>query len=121
MNRRLHLVLALLLPLMALRALLPAGYMPVSEGGELRIAMCSAGLSAPDSPDGAPADDGQLPAATDSCPFAIAGSMAPPPQSGWHVWQIQSEVAPAVPSASSVPLPTIDRAQSQRGPPALSV
>jgi len=29
---------------MVLRALLPAGYMPVAADGELRIVMCSAGL-----------------------------------------------------------------------------
>ena len=36
--------IALLLPLMLLRAVLPPGYMPVANDGELRIVMCSVGL-----------------------------------------------------------------------------
>lgn len=80
-RRRLHLVLTLLLPLMALRALLPAGYMPVSENGELRVVMCSQGLMQP----GDPADNGndrgdghQLPPNAGECPFAHAMVAAPP-------------------------------------------
>lgn len=78
-RRRLHLMITLLLPLMALRALLPAGYMPVSEDGQLRIVMCSQGMAQPDP---AGADHGkashQLPPGTGDCPFAHAPASVPP-------------------------------------------
>jgi len=74
-RRHLHAVLALMLPLMLLRGLLPPGYM-VATDGELRIVMCSAGLAAqPDT--GIPADHSQSPD-TGSCLFAHAAGFAPP-------------------------------------------
>lgn len=74
---RRRLLIALLLPVLALRVLLPAGFMPVVEAGELRIVMCAEGLQ------GQPGDGGH-PATEDgnNCPFAHASLNAPPMQSG---------------------------------------
>jgi hypothetical protein len=76
-RRRLHLVIALLLPLLALRALLPAGYMPSADAGGARLVLCSEGLAAWNTP----AHDPSQPAHGDAggeCPFAHAAHYAPP-------------------------------------------
>jgi|SRR6478609_3719226 len=75
-RRRIRGWIALLLPLMLLRALLPAGYMPVAAQDGLRIVMCSDGLAdrsgpAP-GPDHSPTPDGG------HCLFAHAAAFAPP-------------------------------------------
>jgi hypothetical protein len=43
-RRKRELWIALLLPLLTLRALLPVGHMPTVADGNLRIVMCSAGI-----------------------------------------------------------------------------
>lgn len=68
--------IALLLPLMLLRALLPAGYMPVAVDGELRIVMCSAGLAL--IADTGNTGDHTQPSDDGSCLFAHAAAFAPP-------------------------------------------
>jgi len=89
-RRHLHLLIALLLPLMVMRGLLPAGYMAVADDGELRIVMCSAGL-APGG-DNAPASDSDDPRPADAgtCLFAHGATVAPP---------VQQSVALAAPPA----------------------
>lgn len=79
-RRRLRLVIALLLPLMALRALLPAGYMVAAESGELGIVLCSDGLAAwgTHAPSDPEHDDKRQPAGED-CAFANATFNAPVP------------------------------------------
>jgi hypothetical protein len=77
-RRRLHLVLALLLPLLALRALLPAGHMVAMDEGAPRIVLCSDGLAAWNTPDSDPAPH-QQPDGANDCPFAHAALNAPPP------------------------------------------
>lgn len=74
---RRRLLIALLLPVLALRALLPAGFMPVTDGGELRVVMCSEGMQLSLAGTG-----GDHPAGEDSgtCPFASASFIAPLPQ-----------------------------------------
>jgi hypothetical protein len=73
---RRRLLIALLLPVLALRVLLPGGFMPVAEAGELRIVMCAEGLQVPTGDGGHPAtEDGG------ACPFAHASFNAPPMQS----------------------------------------
>lgn len=77
------LLIALLLPLMVMRGLLPAGYMASAEDGTLRIVMCSAGLVAP-----ADSSSSEYPAGEDpgnpsvadpgQCLFAHASVPAPP-------------------------------------------
>jgi hypothetical protein len=73
-RHRKDLLLALLLPLIVLRALLPAGFMPVIEDGELRIVMCSDGLQI----DTGATDDTGPSHGGDNCPFAHAAVNAPP-------------------------------------------
>jgi hypothetical protein len=121
-RRRLHLVIALLLPFMALRGFLPAGYMPRAEGGELRIVMCSAGLALPA---GGGHDDGdrRLPGHGTDCPFALAqaGGIAPPSPHGLvqvappRIIRLQSLTTDSLPPATGPP-----RRATVRGPPALS-
>lgn len=76
---RRRLLTFLLLPVLALRVLLPAGFMPVVEGGEVRIGLCPEGMHMPghahDGDDGQPEERRM-----GKCPFANAGSTAPPPQ-----------------------------------------
>jgi hypothetical protein len=71
---RRRLLIALLLPVLALRVLLPAGFMPVTDGGELRIVMCSEGMQMPGAGTG-----GDHPVGEDmgKCPFASASFHAP--------------------------------------------
>jgi hypothetical protein len=86
-RRRLRLVITLLLPLLALRALLPTGYMVATDGGVLRIVPCDAGIAAHSAAaaghghhhqhhhgDPDPQPTGGL-----DCPFALAAVHAPPP------------------------------------------
>lgn len=115
-RRRLHLLIALLLPLMVVRGLLPAGFMPVAQGGELRMALCSDGLQLPS--DGQTSGD-HAPGSGGDCLFAHAATSAPPPSiisltpfglvEGSTVHTPRAQQAPGV----------IPRAQSSRGPPVL--
>lgn len=41
-----HLLIALLLPVLVFRALLPAGFMPAADAAGFRLVMCSEGLAA---------------------------------------------------------------------------
>jgi hypothetical protein len=78
-RRRLHLVLTLLLPLLTLRALLPAGFMVSAAADGPRIVMCSEGLAAWS----AAAEDSRHPqpaASGGDCLFALSAASAPPPQ-----------------------------------------
>ncbi|HMA11998.1 MAG TPA: hypothetical protein VKO83_08925 [Steroidobacteraceae bacterium] len=116
-RRHLHLLIALLLPLMVMRGMLPAGYMPVAEGGVLKMALCSDGLKLPS--DNGGQDHHRLPGSSGDCLFAHAAASAPPPSivalpaPGFTGGQ--STGIPAAQQAASV----IPRAQSSRGPPAL--
>jgi hypothetical protein len=118
MSRRLQLVVALLLPLMVLRGLLPAGYMPVAERGQLRMVLCSDGLwpAGPAHPD---SRSGHV-ASTD-CPFALASLLAPPVDAA-----AMASVATtlpttlSLPTAQQAPSPVPLRHDSARGPPLLS-
>lgn len=116
-------IIALLLPLMVLRAFLPAGFMPVAGQGELRIVMCSEGIQAPST---TARDDGanghQLPSGSSGdCAFAHAATSAPPTQTVVAIiaplreTRFLSFVATTLPPATGPP-----RATAARGPPALS-
>ncbi|MBK9250934.1 MAG: hypothetical protein IPM70_03170 [Proteobacteria bacterium] len=115
-RRHLHLLIALLLPLMVMRGMLPAGYMPVAENGVFKIALCSDGLSLPGQTDD---DNRQLPGSSGDCLFAHAAASAPPPSTvalpALNVVAAKSTEIPSAQQAASV----IPRAQSPRGPPAL--
>lgn len=111
---RLHCIVALLLPLLALKALLPPGYMPSAGDGQLRIVMCSAGLAAitggghgEDAPPGDPAP----------CAFAIAGVVAPPPFLAATWLPLREAALPLAAPATSRPDAPPRRYQAPRGPP----
>jgi hypothetical protein len=122
-RRRLHFVIALLLPLMALRALLPAGYMLDSGHGALRVVMCSEGLhSAPVGENSDPSNgNGHGQRDSGSCPFAQATMNAPPPSASPSIVMVRFE-AGAVPAfAAPIRSTSLVRVQSARGPPSLSL
>jgi hypothetical protein len=120
-----HLVIALLLPLMVLRAMLPAGYMPVAENGTLRIAMCSDGFQpaatdhSGDQQSGS--GDHQLPSGSGDCPFANAAMNAPPPAVSQSVVTVESDAGAAPAIAAPTHAASIVRVQSARGPPTFSL
>jgi hypothetical protein len=116
-RRHLHFVIALLLPLMVLRGLLPAGYMPFTQEGALRIVLCGEGLQQSGA-DHAPAGSHH----NDDCPFALASGLAPPTP----LFALPASPAPllrlparrfAQQSPAFAPL----RHEAARGPPARSV
>lgn len=119
-SSRRRLLIALVLPVLALRVLLPAGFMPVAEGGELRIVMCSEGLQLPAGADG-DSGDHPAPADTGDCPFAQASFNAPPVQfvafAALPVLtrQFHSSAAEVLPPATGPP-----RVGTARAPPTLS-
>lgn len=117
-RRHIRLVIALLLPLMVLRAMLPAGYMPVAENGELRMVMCSAGMQLPG---GDHTDHGQQPATDTVCPFASALTGAPPVQQAMLAVVAAAEFPFTSFSADTLPPSTgPPRITAARAPPALS-
>lgn len=114
-RRHLHTVIALLLPLMVLRAILPPGYMPVATDGGLRIVMCSAGLvtqaDAGTGTDHSQVSDGG------SCLFAHAATFAPPGAAPCCA-ALPPALSFDVPLAAQLPLPTgPPRFAAARGPP----
>ena len=118
-----HLVIALLLPLMVLRAMLPDGYMPVAGSGTLRIVMCSDGLypaaSDPVS-EQTPGGEHELPADSGNCVFANAAVHAPPPAITQPLVTILFDAGIFPASAAPTHAASIVRVQSARGPPSLS-
>jgi len=118
-RRHIRLVIALLLPLMVLRAMLPAGYMPVAENGELRMVMCSAGLQLPVSND---TEQGKHHSTADTpCPFANVLTSAPPVQYVATVIVAAAEFRFTSLTTDTLPPPTgPPRITAARAPPALS-
>ncbi len=121
-RRRLHFVIALLLPLMALRAMLPAGYMLDAGQGGLRIVMCSEGLqAAPLGDNSDQSSNGHGQRDSGSCPFAHAAVSAPPPSASPSIAMVRFDagripaIAPPTRSLSLI------RVQSARGPPSISL
>jgi hypothetical protein len=118
-RRRIRGWIALLLPLMVLRALLPAGYMPVAADGELRIVMCSAGLDTLGHHDRGHGQDDGTQAQQASCPFAHAATLAPP--NAVRHQAIASPVGIDIAAAAQRTLPTSPyRFAAARGPPRYS-
>jgi hypothetical protein len=78
-RRHMYLVLTLLMPLLTLRALLPAGYMVSADGHGPRIVLCSEGMAGWKAASEDSRHD-QLPDASPDCVFAHAAVHAPPPQ-----------------------------------------
>lgn len=116
-RRHIRLLVALLLPLMVLRGLLPEGYMPVAEHGQLRMALCSDGVQP--IPDGEPGSHTRRAPRTD-CSFALAASLAPPATPTVFVPPAPA-AGPAHQSASQrLRAEPPSRYKSARGPPAFS-
>lgn len=113
---RRHLLIALLLPLLALRALLPAGFMPTADADGLRLVMCSDGLvpATNDHDEGAPG----LAWDAGDCPFALSALLAPAvePASGSLIPFLM--FLDAAPAATTLPPATgPPRQTTARGPP----
>jgi hypothetical protein len=120
-RRRLHFVIALLLPLMALRAMLPAGYMLDARHGELRMVMCSAGLYLPASGDDHPSGGHPLQSSAGDCVFAHAAVSAPSIQFIVAVIEPPRNVRfVSLPVDSLPPATGPPRVAAARAPPALS-
>jgi hypothetical protein len=105
---------------MVLRAMLPSGYMPVAENGELRMVMCSAGLQLPGSGDAPDQNDHDPASDTGNCPFASLLTSAPPVQYVTATvvtaeFRFSSLAADELPPATGPP-----RVTAARAPPALS-
>jgi hypothetical protein len=115
-RRHLHLLIALLLPLMVMRGMLPVGYMPVAEGGAFKMALCSDGLQLPGESD---QDNHKLPGSGGDCLFAHATASAPPPSIIALAAPEFMDTRSTGPSAAQQTAGVIPRAQSSRGPPAL--
>jgi hypothetical protein len=120
-RRHLHLLIALLLPLMVVRGLLPAGYMAAAEGGKLRIVMCSAGLPPASTPDDRGSGDHSVPD-PGHCVFAHAATLVPPPQASLvtvaapAAFQFSSFDSTTLPPATGPP-----RAAAARAPPTFRI
>jgi len=111
--------IALLLPLMLLRAMLPAGFMPVAADGELRIVMCSAGLDIQGDHDRRDGGTPDQQAQQANCLFAHAATLAPP-EAIRHL-SIASPTGFDIAATARRPLPTRPyRFAAARGPPRYS-
>jgi hypothetical protein len=119
-----HLVIALLLPLMVLRAMLPTGYMPVAENGAFRIALCSDGIypTATDhSSDESTGSGHEQSSTSGSCAFANSAAGAPPPAALQSIVAIEIDAGTIPASAAPTRSASIVRVQSARGPPSISL
>jgi hypothetical protein len=128
--RHIHLVIALLLPMMVLRAMLPAGYMPVTQDGTVRIAMCSdvlhiaasgAADAATDTGSDTDSSDHELPAAAENCAFATAVPGAPPPVASFSFVIVDTDAGAIQAHAAPTRSVSLVRVQSARGPPSSSL
>lgn len=115
-RRHLRLLIALLLPLMVVRGMLPAGYMPVAEPGGIRMALCSEGLHGPAETGGS--NHHRLPGGGGECLFAHAGPSAPPPAAIAPASTGFSSALAVASRAEQRPTSVLPRAQWSRGPPA---
>lgn len=117
-RRHRHWVLTLLLPLLALRVLLPAGYMLNAAPDGPRIVMCNAGLAAWSTAATNPADH-PAPAASEDCQFAHAAFPAPPPHLVVRVFAPALQVLFTASSTEHLPPSTgPPRRSGARAPPA---
>lgn len=123
-----HLLIALLLPVLVFRALLPAGFMPATDGAGFRLVMCSEGMAAMTghAHDGAHAagHDHDSPPDDDSgrgdgpCLFALSALTVPPVE----FLALRSEPLylasfTAAPGSTLPPATGPPRQASVRGPP----
>jgi len=122
-------VLALALPWLVLRLLLPAGFMPVVADGRAALDLCTAqglqlaqpvgGPGSPDHPGGeAPGTRGH----DAPCAFAASATAAPAPAPHTDAAPVVAAIPfdTTIPAAPGFVQPSILRAQSPRAPPFLS-
>jgi hypothetical protein len=120
-RRRLELAILLMLPLMLLRGLLPAGYMVSGQQGELRVVMCADGLQAAPGDHAGTGEGHPDLSGTGDCPFAQATFHAPPVQFVAGVVAPISEIRFISSAAEQLPPATgPPRQRAARAPPALS-
>jgi hypothetical protein len=107
-------LLALVLPVLLLRVLIPAGFMPLAAGGGLTVGLCPGAVT---SSPGHAHHGGHPHGEHVPCLFAASAAPAfsPPPLA----LPPGSGAAPAVaaPAGATPHLPSILRSQSPRGPP----
>jgi hypothetical protein len=116
-RRHIRVLVGLLLPLMVLRAMLPAGYMPVADQDGVRIVQCSAGIF-PSS--GSAIGDHEEPPNYDSCPFAHAAGDAPPISNAPRLYSTEFVSRIAIATVDIAVATSQPRANRARGPPTLS-
>lgn len=109
-----YLIVALVLPLLALKAMLPAGYMSSVVDGELRIVMCSVGLAALSTSDGGDDSPGPQPP---SCAFAASAIAVPPPAQMLLAPLVCHAVRRDVTASHATFATALQRCQTARGPP----
>jgi hypothetical protein len=129
-RRRQWLPAALVLPILVLRALIPVGYMPVSDRGGLYIDFCPGEAQPPGAlaashlahhhhhkgaDQGTPAPESHAP-----CLFALSASPAFTPAVLAAAVIPPAATPPAESPARRVFVPAIVRAQSPRGPPQIA-
>lgn len=116
MTRRRSKLIWLLLPLLALRGLVPAGFMVDTAHGHLAIVVCPGHI--PAAQDSEPGTGHDQPSKL--CPFAVAAVSAPPgfeaAIASFVSLSLENLATPAVLETGL----TVTRAHPIRGPPALS-
>ena len=126
-QRRRVLLALLVLPVLVLRALIPVGFMPVSERGGLHIDFCPGEAQPPGALAPQPlahhhhhggADHGApAPASHAPCLFALSASPAFAPAVAIAALMPPAATPPAESPARAVFVPAIVRAQTPRAPP----
>jgi len=129
-RQRQWLLAVLVLPVLVLRALIPIGYMPVSERGGLYIDFCPGeaqppGVLAPQSlahhhHHGGAGHGTPAPVSHAPCLFALSASPAFAPAVATAAVIPPASTVPAESPALRVFVPAIVRAQSPRGPPQIA-
>jgi hypothetical protein len=113
-----QIALALLLPAMMFRAVIPVGFMPAVTSGHVSLVMCSAvDVTASSTNGGTDRHNPDNARGNSPCHFAASAALAPLPDSGWSAWlDVPTDfITRAI--AVEVHAPAIVRAQSPRGPP----
>lgn len=116
-RRRLRLLLALVLPALAMHLFLPPGYMPGEYAG-VGIALKFCGAAIPNAVDPVHGNKGH---ASQPCSFALGASSAPIPAALQLPLPFPCQVLMTqVESYRDSSAPACPRSQSPRGPPALA-
>lgn len=118
-HARRHLLITLLLPLMAMRAFVPAGFMPVVAMDGVSIVMCADGLPQPADDSGKRDDHSGDSSGT--CPYSQASYKAPPLLPAaltFHPVLAAEQLEPHTPQLPALTGPP--RSSVARAPPQLS-